>query len=135
MKLNTKILNNKYLTHIVIIVLLLIIIVLIYIHYFMGSKKYREFFDEDKKDKLKDDDLKDTLKDDDLNDKLINLSQINTNNCKSNTCNGQENGPSSKCMHECCRNNDCKDKSKVAIKVNGKTSSEFVQCMENCTDP
>jgi hypothetical protein len=88
----------------------------------MGSKKYREFFDEHNIDKLK--------------DKLIDFSPINTNKCKSNTCKDQENGPSSQCMLDCCRE-ECKDKNKDKIIDNGKplSYSEFDRCMVNCTDP
>ena len=121
MKLNTKILNNKYLTHIVIIVLLLIIIVLIYVNYFMGSKKYREFFDEHNIDKLKD----------------MDYIKNNTNECKSNTCKDMQDSELRDCMNNCCRDTDCKDKDKELIKDGNKTLSysEFNSCMTTCTDP
>ena len=107
MKLNTKILNNKYLTHIAIIVLLVIILVLVYMNCFMGKQKYREFF-----------------------------QNLESNKCKSETCKEQENGPSSQCMLECCRE-ECKGKNEDKIIVNGRTLpiSELQQCNITCRNP
>ena len=85
----------------------------------MGSKKYREFFDEDN-----------------LKDKLSDFSPINTNECSSEKCKDMQDYELLQCMKECCHPK-CEDKSKSKIIDNGKTLtySEFDKCMTICTDP